>query len=641
MAKMRVYAKVDAWTVKELLDAITETPSDTKQITIPEFQRRLVWDKNKQEKLITSIKKGFPFGSLLLYEDIASGNQSGESKRFYKLIDGLQRTQALIKYTEEPNTFFHDENISPEFVDTIIQEFKLGGENAVVSTRRAIERWVKSVRGFTETDGWGTNGMVRSLIKDLLTNGSDDSDTFFMLLGRASNNNYLQEKIAEFLRDVREDADISGAEIPIIIYAGSAENLPTVFELLNSQGVALSRYEIFAAQWNHGREIIENEKIIDAIWGKYEALEAEGFTLDVTEQAPDNKARKKRVYSLFEYLFGFGQYLATEYKYLFKSIAPDRPSSAGFNLVSACCGLDVKDMGKLPKKIKDYKRSELEAKILETIKFINEILSPILSIKQKDRTNISIYHSEFQIISMIATAFQARYALRDLSETDDWKNQWSKLKQYIPMYYLYDILRDNWRGSGDAKLHEEIQNKRYLKTPPSQTQWKQVLENWFLDKQITLLHSKRYTRDQTPEILFLKYIYVHNLSVFDNGSNTYHIEHLVPVDRLTSIMGDKDMWPINAVSNLALLEAPENLKKGNKTFVEYILDRKKSGKITESQATSEEEEYVKRLICPPSILPEEINLNNFNNFLFDRLKILIDEFIKVWQNAIPADGEPK
>jgi hypothetical protein len=635
MTKVRSYAEVETWTVKQLIDATRESPVGAKKITIPEFQRRLVWSKDKQEKLILSIKTGYPFGSLLLYEDIATGNQTKESKRFYKLIDGLQRTQALLKYTEQPNTFFNRESIPDDFVTTLIREFDIATIRGQDLVHRTIEKWVKNLRGFSETDGWSAGDMTRMLVKELLELETD-TDEFYMAIGRASNNGLLQNALANFLKTIREDADISEAKIPVIIYTGPPSELPTVFELLNSQGTALSRYEIFAAQWIDERKVIGNEKIINAIWKKYEALEDEGFTLDVTEQAPDNKTRKTREYSLFEYLFGFGHYLTTEYPNLFKSVAADRPSSAGFNLVSSCAGLNVKDMDRLPDKIRKYDRSVLETKILEAVKSIDEILSPILSVRQKGRNTISIYHTEYQIISMIATAFRTRFDLGDLREIDGWKIKWAKLEQNLRMYYLYDILRDYWRGSGDTKMHDDVQNMRYLRIPPSEVTWRQILETWFLDNQITLAHTKRYTRDQTPEILFLKYIYTHKLSVIKNA-RTYHIEHVIPVEQLTSTMSDDERWPINAVSNLALLEASKNTKKSNRTFTEYLEKLLADGKLTVDGYDTRLQEESKQLICPVDLLPEQVSLDSFHSFLMDRFQILVDEFVGVWRDSIPID----
>lgn len=143
-----------------------------------------------------------------------------------------------------------------------------------------------------------------------------------------SQNGILKQALAKFLKDVRETADISKARLPMVIYNGPAFRTSSVFELLNSQGTVLSRYEIYAAQWIDQRQSIKNEAIVTAIWRKYDILEDEGYTLDVAEEAPDSRSRRQREYTLFEYLFGLGQFLSEKYPHLFKRVEADRPSSA-------------------------------------------------------------------------------------------------------------------------------------------------------------------------------------------------------------------------------------------------------------------------------------------------------------------------
>ena len=40
----------------------------SKNIKIPHYQRGQVWKDSQKETLIDSIKKGYPFGTILLYE---------------------------------------------------------------------------------------------------------------------------------------------------------------------------------------------------------------------------------------------------------------------------------------------------------------------------------------------------------------------------------------------------------------------------------------------------------------------------------------------------------------------------------------------------------------------------------------------
>lgn len=196
-------------------------------------------------------------------------------------------------------------------------------------------------------------------------------------------------------------------------------------------------------------------------------------------------------------------------------------------------------MDKLPEKFKHIEnREKFEEKILESTDFVLNVMRPILSVKQQSG-RLSVYHSEYQIISLITNAFLVRYDLRNrLEEVEGWRNQRKLLEHNLPMFYLYDILRDYWRGSGDIRDHDIASRLRYIGEPPSWQSWEQVLDTWFWDNQATLQQNRRYVRDATPEILLLKYIYVHKLTVAENAL-PYHVEHVIPVDQLQQVLCPK------------------------------------------------------------------------------------------------------
>ena len=639
MSSIPNYAEFKDWLVKDLMDAASKEPTKNWQITIPEFQRRLVWPVKKQEELITSIKRGFPVGSLLLFEDIEKSNKAASKKKFYNLVDGLQRTHALKRYTSDPNSFFRDTNlheIDSEVGEFVARELGQESEDGRSAVRREIVNWVRSIKGFSPTDGWETSGLIQRLICEILKiqRGTDE---FHTTTGRLQANGLFINRLRSFLASVQQQADISNVKIPIIIFSGPASDLPTVFEKLNKQGTTLSKYEVFAAQWIGYRDHIKNKKIINAIWKKFEALVHESFTSDAWEDAPDDKSKQERKYSLFEYLFGLGQFLSEEFMYLFEKIDDDKPSSVGFNLVSACVGLAIKDMNKLPMRTSKLDQSRLEECVLEATRFVDDTLQSIFSVRQHGRKKISIYHTEYQIISMIATAFQLRYENDNLAEIEGWKANRAKLKKHIIMYYLYDILRGHWKGSGDSTMQDTVTKLRYLNTPPTKASWENMLGAWFADEQIPLTHKGRYVRDQTPEILLLKYIYVHKLSVYNNAKE-YHVEHIIPVSKLKTLLSKEDKEDkigINVIGNLALLVKELNIIKGDDTFVEYLEKQYSAGKITLEKCEECRKTFEHQLICSADILPSELSRNSYDDFITARFELLKQEFLDVWHSHIP------
>jgi len=619
------------------MDAVSSSPAGNERVTIPEFQRRLVWNQKKRKGLIDSIKRGYPFGSILIYEDIADGKTAADGKKHYKLIDGLQRTQALKSYIENRNVYFTRADMEKEFVDSVAKYLDRNTEESKDKIHQTVVEWVKSKKSYEQQDGWRTGDLIGALIKKVLGYARPENqykNSLFELNDRPD----LVKLLGQFLDKVSGEVKlVLDAKIPVLVYSGHPSELPTVFELLNSKGTVLSRYEIFAAQWMGVRQQISNREVLRMIWDKYEALEGEGFTLDVSEEAPDDESRIKRDYTLFDYLFGLGHFLAEKYPQLFKPVKDDRPSSVGFNLLTACMVLPLNTMENLPDAIRGLPWSDLEKCLIESTKFVDNILKPMLSIPQYGRKAAPIYHSELMIISMVATAFQARYSKKDLVEIDSWKTNRDKLKRKLPMFYLYEILHDDWRGSGDSKLYNTVKGLRYVDTAaPTAERWKQVLDDWYYQHKEALVHTKeakRHIRDSRPEYLLLKYIFAEAMK----SAKTYHVEHIMPVSLLQSRMKASDEWPINTIGNLALLKQAGQLRNNHETYIVMLQEQRRRGKISAAEQERQARDYERDLICPASLLPDPLTKDSFEIFLLNRFMRLKDEFIRVWRDHIP-DG---
>ena len=92
----------NSWKMEEFTAHEIHEKQKQGKIVVPKYQRGIVWKESQRKELIDSIKKGIPFGSILLYED--------ESKNNYRLIDGLQRCTTIYEFISNPANFF-DEDI--------------------------------------------------------------------------------------------------------------------------------------------------------------------------------------------------------------------------------------------------------------------------------------------------------------------------------------------------------------------------------------------------------------------------------------------------------------------------------------------------------------------------------------------------
>ena len=630
MAKAQNAVEIEIWTVGKLMDAVSSHPVGSNRVTIPEFQRRLVWNQDTRKELITSIKSGYPFGTILLYEDVAKGQQAGDGKHHFSLIDGLQRTQALKHYVEQQNGYFTRADLDDDFVDLIARRLGKETDQYRDRIRLAIVDWVKGRRSFDVADGWSDTSLTMALLRKVLQLDPDSlllQNMFFTV----SNDGEFRRALGAFLDATSSEVKVVlDAKIPVLRFVGAPSELPRIFELINTQGTTLSRYEIFAAQWLDARQPIANERIIEAIWNKYDSLAEEGFSLDVVESAPDAESRLTREYSLFDYLFGFGKTLCNDFPRMFKPVKDDQPSSVAFNLATACVNLRVQEMGKLPDHIEGKDLAALERCIVESVKFVDRILKPVLNPARQGKQR-PIYHSEMMIIAFIATAFHARYSINSLTENDTWKRDKRFLRKNLLMYYLSEILHDDWRGSGDSKLHDRVREYRYLKRPPDRLRWEQILDDWYIENQMQLGDARQYISDKRKEYLLLRYIFADRLA----KKSSYHVEHVIPIEQLRSLKPSGEKWSYNGIGNLALIEDAGELKHNTHTYPVILRTRREHGKISDAEYREQCADFADRLLCPPDIVPEPVTVESYEKFLLDRWTELKVAFLNRYSDYIP------
>ncbi len=647
MPIIRNYAKADSWTVTDLVDATSMEPRGRRKITIPIYQRRLTWNWKQQKELINSIKKGFPIGALLMYRD---GEPDEEYER-YKLIDGLQRTQALRIYCLKPNSHVTREDIGDGFIDFIadsvsrISDNDLSSERAKAKILEITLQWAWEREGFAESDGWSEKEYVETLLLEAGGMEADEYPLYQASKALLESEYNIKSRVRFFLDSLQKRSDISQAEVPVIIYEGDSKHLPEVFRLLNTQGAKLSRYEVFAAQWNDYRKPIKNHAIIDAVWRKYAEVEREGFDLDVVRESPDESSRLTRNYTFFEYCFGLGQHLIESFPRLFASTAVDMPPPAGFNLLSACLtqGVKLGDVAPLPERTHETDMAKLEACVFEAAEFVDDAMLPILRLSLANKSKPTYYHSLNQIISMIGTAFQTRYSLSangGLENIQGWEEQRDELRKTLPMHYLLDKFEDNWRGSGDGRLQSVLQELTYL-TPIVRQSW-DAFDLWHLNHLSNRQNVRTIIRDHNPEILLLRYVFVNKLAHTDN----YRVEHIISTAKLQTppsyLAGDGEPipGPINTIGNLALVPADSDADFGKFLAFDELLDARQRNPDPWGHDHYRDEylhDCEDLLLCKADMLPSELTQHAFETFLLQRFEILKAEFFKVWSDHIPPD----
>lgn len=537
--------KPENWSLNKIATALKTKDVDKVKIEIPYFQRNLVWSKEQKKVFIDSVKRGFPIGTLLFYND--------KKQNTYRLIDGLQRSSTIREFVEKPSKYFGFEDVKEQ---TLIELYEL------FESKVEKNKFIEELRNFIE--GYVTERDINSVkilndLSTILISKYNNAEESMDLLAKTSN--ILAPTIDEYIESI---TSITNTKMPVMIYSGEESDLPTVFERINNQGTQLSKYQIYAAMWAAAKDslVVENDEIVNFIVKKYDDFQDEDYVIQGYNK---DEMLETKTLSYFEYALGFGKYISEQYENLFaKDKTIQDINQAGFELLNACFGMPNKEIKNLNLKLREVDVNLLEKKVIEVIDYVDGLLKPYIEFKGNTRSRNKLFHAQNQIISIIATAFREKYDMKDLGhEKVSWKEKERILSKNIPQHYVFDIIAKNWAEGGFGKIYSYLQDNKYLNSI-SKTLWDAKLEDWFSD-QSSREERRNVANPKTTDKLFLNCIYVDIFSAKDHLSkDKYDIEHIVTKDMVKQLIKQYD-WPglpVSSIGNLCYLPEYDNRSKG-------------------------------------------------------------------------------
>lgn len=586
-------------------------------IVTPQYQRGAKWSESQRQSLIDSIKRGFPFGSILLNKRTLPTGQVR-----YDLIDGLQRCTTINKFLNEPGKYFKGDDIDNSYLKKIYEliseeERNQDKELAFKEIKEEIVHYVqhnlttmeqvKSIQYYAATaplrEKWPSlNANIDALIK------------------------IIEDLFGPFRKTC---TDLTDAEIPAIIYDGDQGLLPEVFERINSQGTTLSKYDIYAASWSGAGFSITNsefDSLYDSICKRYEEMNDSDIRV-ADFDASDYKAGK--VIKAFDLCFAFGKLLKQKYPLLFGAVSdPISVDSVGFNLINACLGKHSTDLARLNLSMEAYgsKIQSLLRSILKSCESVYGYLQVIITLKGNSKKNMPILHSENQIISMVASVFLARYCKPekdgderivdihfDSNETDSWPSKDQRFKKTMPIVYVQDSLASLWSGTGDKKLYNIICDPSYFVRDYTREDFESTYRAWFNGTKQRNEQSQVKSPSSTDKIL-LNIITSQTVSASDaHASETWDIEHLCPKkvmkDRISafnaSAKSDEERFglPISSIGNVCYLPTSLNRTKEEKTLYQVNLSPEALAEIENKYSLTTKEDL--DWLIDPSLTPGE------------------------------------
>lgn len=539
---------VEHWTLADLANALQDMHKDNKRIAVPIFQRGKRWKRSQQHTFIDSLLKGFPVGTMLFHEE-----KDDEGKRTYILIDGLQRGNCIKKYMNNPTEFFYDSSISDEFCKSILIKLNEDKEDNYSIVRNLLVSFIKAQKTFKNLQYYEPARQIQ-----------EEFNADHKIIGE------LIDVIGEFFNERQALYEqISMTVIPVVIYHGSEDNLPEIFDRINSQGTPLDQYEVYAASWPVNQRItISNIDIVETAIRKYDSFVEDGFVIQGYNR---ERMRSTKQLNAFEYLFGLSKYLVNKYDMLAfqRNLPDDTVNTLGFELVNACLN-DTDKIKFLYKNIYDIENIDnFEQALYQAIEFVVNAISPIFKFKGNNRKfGSKVFHSKFQILSMISTSFKEMFKDGNFTTiSEDWASKRDRIARNLRLYYVYDILIKYWSEGGNQKIHNVAKPNRYDTDIPLRA-WRTALDSFF-DKSMSRTEKKNIPNPKSEEIVMLNCIYLNTFTALDQLSiDKFDIEHIAPKEQMKKLLKKTAGLglPISCIANLCYLPEYVNRSKGSKNF---------------------------------------------------------------------------
>lgn len=565
---MEAPCRYEQWTISNLNSKIT-----SQNVSLPKYQRGISWNFETQKKLISSIRNGYPIGSILL----ARKKSKDTNAEKYEIIDGLQRVSTIHKYLEKPTDFIgsSDDDFKPEWQEFCAKTFKTFFETE--KSKNEINNFLHEFIKSSNFASFQISNFNHNIIKFL--NSSDD------YLLKLLNSVEFQKETEDFFGELVKSFDISQAVVPVILFDGEPGLLPEIFERLNTQGLKLSKYQIFAATWREECGI-KNDEVKRAIYAFYkEKLEATTLEIEDVDEygVPEN-------FNLFDYLTGLGAVLVEKYPDIFDS---EWNNFIAFQIATVAHKRRIGQMKELEEAFNKTEGSEIistdqftEA-LLAVCEVVSDALASRLSLKLNSTMKEFSGHAAFQISTIVTRL------LVEIYDPETWKrksekNDGIKYHQLIRRWYLIDRLRDSWGNAGDSQFFREVWkedddtkelsvNSETMSKNSDKEELSRSLEVWF-EEQLNRNDSLRRSVNRETKLV-LRYFYFNILTVAQEDSQQHHIDHLVPIswwkkffDRFSDAGG-----PVNSIGNLCLMIDSDNKSKRERLpFLWYEDTEKKS-----------------------------------------------------------------
>ncbi len=594
------------------------------KVSIPLFQRRLVWNDMQKKEFIKTLNKGFPFGAILIYQD-------EETTKKFKIIDGLQRYTTILDFEKAPYKYMEDdfflkyinqifENIEKKVSDLGNLEVILKKEIQTIFIETFKDNNIKNSDLFEDI----FFKKINNLLEKTLNINMENNLEFYKFITRV---------LKEFNQAISTFINVDKINIPIIRFTGSEDELADVFEQLNKGGRKLSKYQVFSAQWSNKEIFISStkigDKIIEVICNRYEELSEK---TDVIIDGYDREELySNKMINQSELFFTIGLLIIEKLNVFYQSRFDktlleneDLANEIGYATMSVIFKVHLKDQSHLINKYifltNDKFLNELISEILNSYGEINEIFKRYLKKPGQQDKFINTNIATSQVISFFAERWVTKYTFDEqnvrININKGYKKNYEKINKNLILYFIRDMLNKYWYSNGDRKVSEIFLEKklRYI---------------FSIDRENLQLHFDEWLASNLnyPRILFdnnSKIIYniFTSYNFMDYNSVKYDYEHIVSKKSLLYKYKSNNI-PAGFIGNMMYLDEKSNRSKQNNNLYENI----KEGQIYST-------EFLNRSLYPSEneLTKIEVDMkeNEFQSvkvFIKNRSLAIVEELI--------------
>ena len=542
---------------------------ENKVFFVPPYQRGCVWSSKQKDQFVDTLKRGLPFGTILLYRD--------EAKNQYQIIDGLQRCSTILEFINNPARYFDAGDIEEGLPQKLAAITGVGNPNSIVDkVENHIVDWVHSA--FSSMDE----------VRDMQYFDYAHAFTAFFpsAAGRESE---IVKDVKSTLKQFKDLCEgLCTVRIPAIVIKGDDDALPEIFERINSKGTQLSKYQIYAATWTKEYKVTSQalQKLIQINVNRYLRMASDG--IEISDFDPADYLKEK-VLNPFEIAYALGKLLGDTYPSLFSTKDDIKDvDSLGFSLITACVGVKNSQSKNLHTELDRIVGSSninlfLE-RIIQCVDTAQRLIGKYNKFKINSSSEAGPLHTEFQIVSLIANIFVARYATYNKDDSDriidftvslqtsnpEWDAYEHQLKQHAWKRYFLDILHSRWKGAGDKRLDNVVFDRGYYTQGVSWTEFRNSVTQWYDQAKAEKREHKRVAPPQEAEKIFFALLYLPIFTAGDQADQSkYDVEHLATKNLMKKCLDRYDgnlRLPIGSIGNLCLLPQRENRAKRDKTI---------------------------------------------------------------------------